>query len=517
MPVRIPGPKPRVENDPLEEFWDNMVDAIMDVPIRILIGIIGIVPVFGQPIANALGEWLLDTNEKATDAIETVVSVGTQVNYVQQIIALQSGMGVWETGPDRTGTPSFPVALLNLTSNGPGHSHSVDGETNYSTSTSPQHRHSAAAMVAVAGASNVPTIAVTATYAPWGNVIFKSAAERKVITWQAYKSGTVSTFNLDVYKLEADGSSTLLYSSPNLAGDVPVGFAAIAWMQHLMATQTIVADDGDIYDVQFRMTGSGEVRIAGLNFGNPTPLPGFRPYTIGSARNPSSTPAPTTIDTTARDAMYTGPAPFVSVGIDVGQTQIPRFFFDDFNRSDFGPRWKLYGPIRIRDGRFQHTESGLSITSGAAMYHQPLVSDTNEVAFDFWPETGSDPRFRASGVGMHCPQGMGAGVWLSADGRGVYLETGGYSYGSRTIRAQHAPVSAGRLILTYDPDDLTYRVYKGGTDVEPFMSWPDAGGIVQRGIGRRWWGLLVTGGFLAASTEGDNVTAADITTEEEEP
>ena len=73
--VRIPSKKPGVTNAVLDDFWDNMVDAIMDVPIRILIGIIGIVPIVGQPIANALGEWLLDTNEKAVaanDGVETI-------------------------------------------------------------------------------------------------------------------------------------------------------------------------------------------------------------------------------------------------------------------------------------------------------------------------------------------------------------------------------------------------------------------------------------------------------------
>ncbi|WP_431840637.1 hypothetical protein [Gordonia hongkongensis] len=75
MPVRIPAKRPQVGPDPLEDFWEEMVEAIKDVPIRILIGIIGIVPVVGQPIANALGEWLLDTNEKAVSADSGVKTI----------------------------------------------------------------------------------------------------------------------------------------------------------------------------------------------------------------------------------------------------------------------------------------------------------------------------------------------------------------------------------------------------------------------------------------------------------
>ena len=502
------------------------LQKVFQAPLRILASLIGGIPIIGDAVEDALAKFFRDTRDTADDAIETVVSVGTQVNYVQELIVVRTGRPFWETGPDRTACVSFPFGLMNLpmstiTIGGGAHDVTISGFTGYTTAGGDNHRHAGSALDASAPnhvhtvtlSTTPPSVKATATYAPWGTVIFDSAAERKVVNWIAWKSGTVSTFFIDLYRLEPDGTSTYTgYSTPDLAGALAT---MPAWMSHLMDGASIVADIDDAYEAQFRMTGSGDVHIAGVNMSNPIPLPGFRPYTNGSGRNPSTTPVPASLSLSARDAMYTGPTPFVGFGIDVGQTQIPRFFFDDFNRSSFGPRWIAYGPIRLRDGRFQHTESGLTITSGAAMYHQPLASDANEVAFDHWPETGSDPRFRASGVGMHCSQGLGAGVWLSADGHGVYLETGPYSYGSRTVRAQHAPVGAGRLILTYDPDDLTYRVYKGGTDVEPFLSWTDTGGIVQRGIGRRWWGLLVTGGFLAASTEGDNVTAADITTEEE--
>ncbi|UJD21048.1 minor tail protein [Gordonia phage Pickett] len=512
MPVRIPGPKPRIENDPLEEFWDNMVDAIMDVPIRILIGIIGIVPVFGQPIANALGEWLLDTNEKAVDAIETVVSVGTQVNYVQQIIALQSGMGVWETGPDRTGTPSFPFSTLAVNA----HTHALSGQTAIVMLDNVQHRHGVGTLVVESNSSSVPTVNVTSSYAPWANVIFKSAAERKVITWMAYKTGTVTTFNLDVYKLEQDGSSTLLYSSPNLAGEVPVSLASIGWMQHLMSSQTIVADVGDIYDVQFRMTGSGSVSLAGVNFPNPTPLPGFRPYTIGSARNPSTTPAPATIATATRDTMYTGPAPFVSIGVDVGQTQIPRFFFDDFNRASLGNRWIKYGDIGISENKVAFTGSVIANTTAAMVHHQPLTSDILEVGADLSLDS------EIVGFGVCCSSSLGAGLWLVVRDEGLWLDSGPYN--SRTQRAAYGtPPGSGRYtvrrILGEDNIPI-FQVFFGDANAEdatPILTWPDTGGVITVGAGRRWLGALARrNGLINPSGRLDNWTAADITTEEGE-
>ena len=72
--VRIPAKRPMVSNDPLQDFFDGIIDALEDIPIRILIGIIGIVPVVGQPIANALADWLLDTHETAVEAQGTATT-----------------------------------------------------------------------------------------------------------------------------------------------------------------------------------------------------------------------------------------------------------------------------------------------------------------------------------------------------------------------------------------------------------------------------------------------------------
>ncbi|QSL99777.1 minor tail protein [Gordonia phage ODay] len=490
------------------------LQKVFQAPLRILANLIGGIPIIGDAVEEALAKFFRDTNETAVDAAETAVSVGTQVNYVQQVIALQSGMGVWETGPDRTGTPSFPFS--NLTIN--AHTHELSGQTSIVMLDNVQHRHGVGTLVVEPNSSAVPTVNVTATYAPWANVIFKTAAERKVLTWMAYKTGTVSTFNLDVYKLEQDGSSSLLYSSPNLAGDVPVSLSSIGWMQHLMSSQTIVADVGDIYDVQFRMTGSGSVSLAGINFPNPTPLPGFRPYTIGSARNASATPAPTTIATSTRDTMYTGPAPFVSIGIDVGQTQIPRFFYDDFNRASLGTRWITYGSsVGIKDGKVEFTGSAFANASAAAMYHQPLATDLVEVGADLSIDEED------IGVGVHCQSGLGNGVWLTADVGGVRIQTGAYN--SRTDRVTATVPGSGRYTLRAIRDEgdthFIYQVFFGDPNAEsavPVLTWPDTTNSIPSGIGRRWWSVMARrNGLIYPSGRLDNVTAADITIEEETP
>ncbi|OCH80219.1 hypothetical protein [Gordonia sp. UCD-TK1] len=538
MGVRIPGGrKPQIDNDPLGDFWDELVEAIMDVPIRILIGIIGIVPVFGQPIANALGEWLLDTNEKAVDAIETVVSVGTQLNYVQELIVVRTGRPFWETGPDRTACVSFPFGLMNLPMStisigGGQHQHAITGSTASATAAGDSHLHGAgvgqransnsggvdsAHTHTVVLSTTPPSVKATATYAPWGTVIFDSAAERKVLNWIAWKSGTVSTFFIDVYRLEPDGSSTYTgYSTPDLAGALAT---MPAWMSHLMDGASIVADIDDAFEVQFRMTGSGDVHIAGVNMTNPIPLPGFRPYTAGSGRNPSTTPTPSTLSLATRDAMYTGPTPFIGIGIDVGQVDLPRVHFDNFNRASLGPRWITYGSsIGISDNKVQFTGSSIANTTAAAMYHQPLASDVVEVSADLSVDAED------IGIGMCCTSGLGSGVWLVLDDSGIALSTGAYN--SRTARASDEtddPPSGRytvRRIPSEDASHYIFQVYFGDANTEgavPILTWPDTGGVVGTGVGRRWVGMLARrNGLINPSGRLDNFTAADITIEEGE-
>lgn len=483
------------------------LQKVFQAPLRILASLIGGIPIIGDAVEDALAKFFRDTRDTAVDAVETAVSVGTQVNYVQQVIALQSGMGVWETGPDRTGTPSFPFAFLAPYL----HTHTIEGRTG-STDT---HSHSEGSLAILP--ASIPTVAATATYAPWATVIFKSAAERKVLTWIAYKTGTVTGFYLDVYKLEADGTSTFTgYSSPNLAGEIPASLASIGWMQHLMNNASIVADVGDVYEVQFRVVGSGTVFLAGINFPYPTPLPGFRPYSSGAGRNPSTTPVPSSIPTATRDSMYTGPCVFLSIGIDVGQTEIPRFFFDDFNRSSLGARWVTYGSsIGIKNNKVEFTGSVIANTTAAAMYHQPLASDIVEVGADLSLDS------EIIGFGICCTSGLGAGLWLVAREGGLWLDSGPYN--SRTQRAAYGtPPGSGRYTVRRILDEADvpiFQVFFGDAQAEdatPILTWPDTTGAIAVGTGRRWVGVLARrNGLINPSGRGDNWTAADINISEE--
>lgn len=467
--------------------------------------------------------WQDDATSK-TDAIaESVVTVGTQVTYVQEAIAYRSGRPAHETGPDRTACVSFPFSDLNLSAaniavSGGRHEHKVLGNTQNATAGGDSHNHSAGTGVNSLEARDVsgsldsahthavtmsaPVVNATATYAPWGNVIFDTAAERKVLTWMAYKSGQVLSFHLDVYKLEADGSTTFTgYTSPNYAGELT---EVLALMRDLMTGISILADEGDSYEVQFRMTGTGQVRIAGVNQLNPTPLPGLRPYAQGAGRNPSTTPTPATIPTATRDAMYTGPTPWIAIGIDIGQASLPRVITDDYNRAGVGPRWKAFGNIGIVDGKVQNTGGIFVNTSGALMHIQPLAYDQTEMSFDLSVDHGE------AGGGIGCTSTLSDGVWLVADENGVYIQTGAYN--ARTTRATGAASGSGRYFATCTLESgvWVYRGFKGSTDTPPIVIWSDNTNIAGHGIGRRFVANVARRVFVDPSGRLDNFAAVDL-------
>ncbi|AZG48856.1 hypothetical protein [Gordonia insulae] len=501
--------------------WDGITavaDFIQSLVNAILQALRG-VPVVGGSLAEIVSD-VGSLNTTAVTAHESAQNVGTQVNYVQQVIAIKAGVPIYDAGPDPTGVVSIPWWALMLHSHtlstisisgtitGGSHAHDVGGTTGSSSSTSPAHTHAAGSLSATSASSThshtnsltgsgsvdnmtVPLVYATPTYAPWASVRFPSPAERTLLTFLALGSGTLTTVNVDVYKMQPDGSSTFVWSSPNIASSIGAG---LSWVQVVMP-DPILPDIGDVYEVQWRTTGGGSVGIAGPNLPYATPISGFRPYAPGSGRDPSVTPVPSTIATATRDAMYVGTVPFVSIGIDVGQTELPRYFYDDFNRATLGIRWATRGEdVALDDGRLVKDGSG---NDGIAMYGQQLLTDKNSIEADL-----DVSAFGYAGLGLSCTYVM-TGAWLAADSGGSYIQTGTFS--SRTTRKTMSG-GDGRYQLTYDPADNTYRAYKDGVFLD---SWVDSTNIVPHGNGNRWTGLLV-GGTFGNTGAADNFVAADV-------
>ena len=504
-------------NAQVTSFFGNPGTSILDLIFGALISALGGIPIIGGAIQSLAG-WLNGTHDTANEALDTTVSVTTQVTQVTQVLNAPTGVGFWMTGPDPTGIVSVPFSQLAATavgvtggshthtiaSNG-AHNHKVSGST---TSTEPAHVHTANSADA-GGTLTLGQFAVncTATYAPWAAIRSPGTAARKILTIIAKKTGVATTFGADVYRMNEDGSVTLVaQTTENYGGDGGPLTTTYAYLQ-MVLPEAIPVEEGDVIWAQFRMTGAGSVQIMGVNLPMPGHIDGFYPRAIGAGRNPSTTPAPSSIDASAVNGMYQGMTPWVSFGLDVGQTDIPRFIYDDFNRGDFGSQWMLLrsGSVypRLKDGHAEiQTDFFGTSRRGAAMAIQSMRSDVMSVEADITNTSARD-----GGIGA-CLSSSGAGVWLIINDAQARIATGAYN--SYTVRATVAEGGTGHWKLALDPDLGVWTATRNGEDVG--LSWAESG--VPHGNQYRRGGLQVlsTG---SSSPRIDNFIVQDIAADDE--
>ncbi|UXE04245.1 minor tail protein [Gordonia phage BlueNGold] len=475
--------------DVVQAIGAGIGDFIEDLA-EIFTRILGGVPIIGGALED-LAESLLGLKEDVDSNTVIVQQTTTQIESVQQIIAVQSGIGIWESGPDPTGMVSFPFVCLatnlpSVTVNSSSHGHTITGSTSSATAGGDSHTHSNGSLAASSSShahtttvtNEIPSINATATYAPWASIRFSATSERKILRYIASKSGTVTSFYIDLYKLELDGSSTLLYSSSDQSGVVTT---TQQWLELNMG-YTINSNIGDVYEVQFRMTGAGAVSIVGINVPYFTPISGYRPYAPGSARNPSSSPAPATISTVSRDAMYVGPVPFVSIGIDPGIV-IPRSHFITFDNNWQNWTHTTSNQLQLNNGRViipALTADGWR----SAVYNLSVATDSMEAIIDVL----SVDNDRRSGAAI-CSTSTGfngcallvnnANVILAkqtSPGAFTTLATGdGTQKGSGTYRVQ------------YDPLTNKFRGYKAvGSSWALAVEFTDSANTITHGPSKRF-------------------------------
>ncbi|QGF20281.1 hypothetical protein SEA_SIXAMA_102 [Gordonia phage Sixama] len=501
--------------DVVQAIGAGIGDFIEDLA-RIFTEVLSGIPIIGGSLED-LAESLLGLKEDVDSNTVVVQQTTTQIESVQQIVSVQSGIPIWEAGPDPTGMVSFPFAFLatNLPSvvvNSSSHSHDVSGSTGSATAAGDAHTHSAGSLSGASSSHShtttvtnaLPSVSATATYAPWASVRFSATAERKVLRYIAGKTGTVSSFYIDLYKLEPDGSSTLLYSSPDQSG-VVVG--ALAWRE-LILGYTISSNIGDVYELQFRITGTGSIDIAGINFPYFAPISGYRPYAPGSARNPSTTPAPATVSTATRDAMYVGPTPFVSIGIDPGVI-IPRSHYISFDNGSWS-NWYRFNDaggqnLRINNGRVDIPTLSADGWRHAA-YLLATASDQMETIFDVLSVDNDRP--------------AGAGICANASGlNGCVLIVNNVNTriakltaaGALTIHATSTAImGSGTYRLSYDPATNKFSAYKAsGSTWVLAVEFTDTGNTITHGPSKRFGTISIYRSDFNSGGEIDNVYIRD--------
>lgn len=486
----------------LQTFVQSLTNAI----IQAIRG----VPIVGGTIADVLSE-LAGLKSTADSGLDGAEAAQAQIVTVQQVFTVRSNRPLWE-GLDPTGESTFPYSQL---AEPKAHSHTVTDNytTSYSgnhgghgggTTTDGAHTHTISGS-ATALNWGTSELAVSSTVTPAGCIRCESAVEKKQITFQARRSGTVSSFYIDLYRMENDGSFSLVYSSANIAGDL---LTVMSWQQ--VEIPPVLVSLGDVIMVQFR--ANANVFVAGIQLPAPANALGFRPLQIGMNRGVSDAPA--TISQSAADSAYSGYTPYVQIGSDVGQLNAPRNFYDNFNRSILGSNWAAAWKtssggeyLTVRGNRMVNPTSGMLLYQrSAAIYALPLISDEIAIEFDISGANGS-----YSGVILCADSSLTnfATAMVKNDTVGIW-STNGTINTSPTERGTAASSdNNGRWKATYSPSANAFRLYKPGAST-PIVSWVDSGNVVTHGKGKRFCGVQIDNNAFTVGSPIDNWNAYDV-------
>ncbi|WP_367582386.1 hypothetical protein [Tsukamurella tyrosinosolvens] len=490
----------------------SIPQTLIPIATDIINGITGFLNGAGAPgsggslsgMLSALGSFTGSTNSTATtadsaqgvgsNALTNTVSIQAQVSgLADRVDTGQSARALW-TAMDYTADATFGKHLMN----NPAHVHSASfsgslgGVTGFTIAGGDNHRHPLSVDASVSGSVSVsnPTYTITpavvnSSTAFLGYIRCGSVQEKRLFTFLAQSSGTVSTFNLDVYRMASDGGLTLAYSSASFAGAIT---GVLGWVQHAIpsGTASVAVQPGDIIAVQLRMTGSGSVSLGGIT----TPLPlnpaGWYPLRESAVRNPS-TPAPSTIAAGTANASHTSTAiPYIEAGIDTGLANAPLSLADNFNGS-LSQYWLMTGSnsLEIASNNLGIYQTGTSGSTGVSWgkFQKQVNTDQSKVGFTTTSPNGQRQIvwFHGSGPNDH------VGLEITSSYATLYTMSGG----SRTQRSQVAvSTAAATYEIRYASGTKVYSVWRNGSQI---TSWTDSGNITPTGLGNRYGGVALEG------------------------
>lgn len=431
-------------------------------------------------VVSSVKSWLAGLLGWQEQAAETTISMQSQITTVQQVFSVRSNRPLWE-GLDPTGESSIPYSALMAV---PSHDHRYD-KIAFGTTVWAQTEFSGVSDFTIGGASSLGCC-----------IRLESAIERSQITFLAKRSGTVTGLYVDLYKMNANGSFTLLFSSGNLAGDL---ITTLTW-QRVVFTP-VLFEQGDIVMVHFR--ADANTKIAGAQLPAPANGFGFLPAQIGMERNGT---APGTIEAIDAGSAYSGKTVYAQIGSDVGQLNAGRTFADTFNRTTLGSAWATFtGPssyaLNISGGWVRNPTNlvGFGQTYGSILYTMPLATDNTAIEW----RTAPSNEFGGVFIGSKSDLSNVVGCLLKNNQANIVTATAmGYS---PTVRAGASGSFGGTAWwkLTYTVADKTYRLYREGVLI---ASWNDSGNTQPHGPGTRFWGIAI----LVSTGNGNGSTVDEI-------
>ncbi|QLF84003.1 hypothetical protein SEA_UPYO_24 [Gordonia phage Upyo] len=454
--------------DTVEELVQDLIPAVRKKLFRDLAAAIGNVPIIGDAVEAGLAGWFNTTRETAEYAQGTADYAQTVAVYTT--FNVSSVKPLWMT-MDPTAEVSFPWVGLS-----------------------------------VAPGGTTPSITLTASIARLAKFRVGADQVMNTIAFLASRSGTVTDFRVSLFRYRPSDAAWLpVFTSVNLQGNLVAG---------LTKQQIVFSADGypftatDQFAVQFHMVGTGTVSLAAKTFPDEF-IPGFEPEVIAASRNPSTTPVPSIITNAEMDSYADGNCPYVEIGSNIGQVDLPRSWYINFDNGS----WNNFvlqtsgsaDPFVIRNGR---VSIGDSNNDGwrAALYGNQVATDKMEAQFNLHV----DGRNRPGGVGICCDYTGWNGAFLVSENGDLGIATA-TAIGNFTVRKTAANAGGnGSYKIRYDPEENIYRGLKleGGLWVEKIW-WEDTTDLIGHGSGQKFGTLLGVRSVFLNSPDIDEVYFRD--------
>ncbi|QCW22210.1 minor tail protein [Gordonia phage ThankyouJordi] len=383
MPWRYPGPKPKAPPASLAELWerllemvliapfahllawilggspqdwdtieeiqDNLVPALIRLPLRVVVQLIGGIPIIGDGVEDAFAKYLKTTNTTAVFASNT--AVGARTVAVQTVFNLTTRRPFWQ-GLDPTAESSY----------------SYEG-------------------LAVRTGEALSTQTLTNTIARISKILVGQDQIRNTLSFGASKTGTPNLY-IDLMRWDPEANAwQKIYSSPDLGAMVSGSLNRIT-VEFSDDGYPMVA--GEKYALQWRQAGSGQITLASKTF-PVMPAPGFSPGAIGGSRNPTTDPAPASISFATMESYNDGNTPWFEIGSDVGQIEQNRYYpvnFDNRSWQNWVRNAVNSNQLNVNtDGQVEFTGNNDGIQAGT--YGSPTRTSKTRVTLDllesaFW-------------------------------------------------------------------------------------------------------------------------------------
>ncbi|AKJ72375.1 minor tail protein [Gordonia phage GTE8] len=328
------------------------------------------------------------------------------------------------------------------------------------------------------------------------------------VAFLASKSGTSQTVFMNIYRYNPD---TAIW---NRVYATSASFAALIGASLNRVTLKF-SNDGfpvsaqELYAFEFWCVG-GNITFAAKT-APVAPIPGVVPGAIGGSRNPTSANM-NQITSAEMEAMNDGNTIYLEFGSDLGQLELPRHFFINFDNFSW-QNWVRNtvgesGQLQIVNGRVQYggNDDGLQ----TAVFGSQTLTDEMAII----GRIDEDPKTLAYSILGICSDNTTANKNAQTVLMRIYRGSVAIMTGTTVRNSADGTFVAGDYRLRAEIVTGGFRRFVAerwnGQDWSFIVDWVDSGSVAGSGPGRRYGVIAIHHAFFNAGAAIDNVQILDM-------